>query len=302
MTASGPEGGAGIRRGILLALAGILCFAGIDVCSKLLGARMPVIQIIWLRFLLFLPIALAMASRRGRGPRWRSARPGLQAARVVILVVEMWFFIAAFTALPLADVQAIGAVTPLLVTALSVPVLGEKVGWRRWAAVGAGFAGVLLILRPGFAEIRLPMLFALGGAALWAVYQLILRVLGPVDSAETTALWTAGVGALVAGVAAPFAWEPPDARGWALLGAVTLLGGFGHLIYSKAFAHAPASTLQPFGFLLLVYAAIFGWLVFGDLPDAWTVGGATVIVVSGLYTFHRERVRATAAARAATVR
>ncbi len=277
---------------MLVAMLAIMMFAGIDVCSKLLGAQMPVVQIIWLRFVLFLPLAFWFAYRPGRGIVWRTERPALQVFRVVLLLVEMWFFIAAFAAMPLADVHAIGAIAPLLVTALSVPMLGERVGWRRWAAIAVGFAGMLVVLRPGMTEIGLPAIYALIGATLWALYQVILRMLGRRDSAEITALWTAVIGALASSLVGPFFWQAPDASGWMLLAAVTLLGGFGHMIYSRAFTLAQASTLQPFTYLLLVFATFFGWLIFGDVPDRWTIAGASLIVASGLYTFHRARVRA----------
>lgn len=275
-----------------LAIGAILMFAGIDVGSKLLGGHMPVIQIIWLRFVFFIPIALWIAYRPGRGILWRSRRPWLQVMRVVVLVVEMWFFIAAFAAMPLADVHAIGAVAPLMVTALSVPFLGERVGWRRWAAIAVGFIGMMIILRPGFSAISLATIYAVIGATLWAVYQIILRLIGRIDSAETTGLWTTIVGAFLTTLVGPFFWTTPNATGWSILVAVTLLGGFGHTIYSRAFTLAPASTLQPFTYLLLVFATFFGWLIFSDLPDVPTILGASLIVASGLYTFHRERIRA----------
>jgi len=190
--------------------------------------------------------------------------------RVVVLLVEMWFFLTAFAAIPLADAHAIGASAPLLVTALSVPFLGERVGWRRWTAIGVGFLGMLVVVRPGFAEFSLPMLYAVAGAVLWAVYQVLLKIVGRVDGAATSGVWTAVIGAIVLSVIGPFAWTTPGAQDWVLLVVAALLGGVGHI----------------------AYAALFGWLFFGDVPDRWTVAGAALIVASGLYTFHRERVRA----------
>ena len=294
MSAAAPGAArpSGARLGIAVALAAITMFALLDVVSKVLGARMSVVQILWVRFVLFVPLALALAWRPGTGIAWRSGAPWLQVLRVVVLLVEMWFFLTAFALIPLADAHAIGASAPLLVTALSVPFLGERVGWRRWTAIGVGFVGMLVVVRPGFAEFSVPMLYAVAGAVLWAVYQVLLKIVGRVDGAATSGVWTAAIGAILLSAIGPFAWTTPDAGDWTLLVVAALLGGVGHIAYSHAFNLAPASTLQPFAFLLLVYAALFGWLFFGDVPDLWTVAGATLIVASGLYTFHRERVRA----------
>jgi drug/metabolite transporter (DMT)-like permease len=288
--------GAATRNGIVVAILALTLFAVLDVVSKILGQQMSVIQMIWVRFLIFVPFALALAWRPGTGIAWRSGMPWMQTFRVVVLLVEMWFFLSAFALIPLADAHAIGAAAPLLVTALSVPLLGEKVGWRRWAAVAVGFAGMLLVVRPGFTAFSWPMLYAVAGAVLWAVYQIVLKIVGRTDGAATTGLWTAVLGAALTSLVGPFVWSPPDTQGWVLLVAAALVGGIGHLVYSQAFNMAPASVLQPFTYLLLVYAAIFGWLIFGDVPDRWTVAGATLIVASGLYTFHRERLRAAARA------
>jgi drug/metabolite transporter (DMT)-like permease len=280
---------AATRRGIAVVAVAITLFACVDVLSKVLGNLMPVAIVIWARFVLFVPVALALAWRPGRGVVWRSAHHGLQVVRALVLPVQMWLYVSAFAALPLADVHAIGAAAPLLVTALSVLILGERVGWRRWAAVVVGFAGVLMIVRPGFAEFRLPMLYVAGGASLWACYQIILKMIGRDDSAATTGVWTAVIGSLASSVAAWFVWMPPDATGWALLAAAAVVGGAGHIVYSHAFNLAPASTLQPFNYLLLVYAAALGWLLFGDAPDSWTIGGAALVVAAGLYTFRQAR-------------
>lgn len=269
----------------------LVMFAFLDVVSKLLGPLMPVSQILWVRFLFFFAIACIFAYRPGQGIAWRSRRPGLQALRGLLLVVEMGMFVWAFKTMPLADVQAIAAVTPLLVVALSVPMLGESVGWRRWTAVGVGFLGVLLIVRPGFQTLGLGTLVALGGAALWSVYQILLRIVGRDDSPNTTAIWSGAMGALATTFVAPFDWVAPDAYGWALLAVAAVLGAAGHSIYSAAFVLTPASALQPFNYLMLVFAVILGWLIFSHLPDIWTFGGSALIVGSGLYALHRERVR-----------
>ena len=260
---AGPA--ASTRAGILLVVVGITMFAVLDVLSKILGQSLSVVQIIWVRFLLFVPFALALAWRPGQGIAWRSATPALQAIRAVVLLVEMWFFLSAFAAIPLADAHAIGAFAPLLVTALSVPFLGERVGWRRWAAIGVGFGGIMLILRPGFAELTLPILYAVVGALLWAVYQILLKIVGRRDSAATTGVWTAAIGAVGASAIGPFFWTAPDAQGWMLLVVAAFLGGAGRIVYSKAFTlaasrkscmpDADAESTKPAAASAAVYAA-----------------------------------------------
>lgn len=291
MTTLSPSPTAGHGRGIAVAVVALVMFSGLDVVSKLLGPLMPVSQILWVRFLFFVTVAVALAWRPGQGVAWRSRRPGLQALRGLLLVVEMGMFVWAFKTMPLADVQAIAAATPLMVVALSVPLLGEAVGWRRWAAVAAGFAGVMLIVRPGFQTLGVGTLVALAGAVLFAFYQIMLRIVGRDDSPGTTAIWSGAVGAIATSFVAPFDWVAPDLTGWLLLAAAAVLGAAGHTIYSAAFVLAPASVLQPFTYLMLVFAVFFGWLVFGDLPDLWTLAGSGLIVGSGLYALHRERVR-----------
>ncbi|MGE4219513.1 MAG: DMT family transporter [Alphaproteobacteria bacterium] len=280
-----------LKAGILVILFGILLLSGVDVLNKLLGQRLSVVQILWVRFMVFVPLAAAIAWRRDRGIAWRSKRPLLQLARAALLVIEMGMFVAALKYLPLADVQSILASAPLMVVALSVPFLGETVGWRRWSAVAAGFVGVLIIVRPGFAEIGTGTVLALIGTAMWAVYQIMLRLVGRDDPASTTALWTATVGLAMTTAVAPFHWTPPGPEGWAMLGAIALLGAGGHMALTKAFALAPASALQPFTYGQLLLAGLFGWLIFDDVPDGWTVAGAGLIVCAGLYSLHRRRVR-----------
>jgi len=280
-----------IRRGIGVALIGMMMFSCVDVLNKLLAAHLPVWQILFVRFLGFVPIAALLAYRPGAGVVWRTPRPWFQALRGLVLAIEMALFVAAVKYIHLADLHAIAASAPLMVVALSVPLLGEAVGWRRWSAVAIGFVGVLIIVRPGFQELNEGALLTLGGTVLWALYQIMLRVVGRHDSAGTTALWSAVMGTLASAVVVPFVWEPPTATGWLLLAAVALVGGVAHTVYSRAFVLAPAAAVQPFNYLLIVFSGTWGFLVFDHLPDRWTVAGAAVIVTAGLYAFYREHVR-----------
>ena len=181
---------------------------------------------------------------------------------------------------------------PLIITALSALVLGEFVGPRRWAAVAVGFVGVVVILRPGLGVFNPAALIPLAGAALFAVYQIMTKVVARRDSMVTILLYTGWIGFALTSITGPFYWTPPDLKGWILLPIAGFMGVVGHLLLIKALELAPASVLQPFNYTLLIWATAVGFLVFGDLPDTVTVLGAGIVVASGLYTWWRERVRA----------
>ena len=278
--------------GIVLTLVSMLMFAAMDAISKALAGALAIPQILWVRYLLFTMLALVMLRRLGIANVLRSRRPGQQLVRALVAVVESGVFVLAFTYLPLADVHAIAAASPLIVIAMSVPLLGEKVGPRRWLAVVAGFVGVLLIVRPGFADVGPGHLVALAGAFLWGLYQILVRRVSAFDGSNTTWLWTALVGLAATSLVGPFVWIWPDATGWGLLIAIALLGSGAHLALIKALSLAEAGAMQPYSYTLLVWAAVIGWLAFGDVPDRWTFAGAGIILASGIYAWHRERVRA----------
>ncbi len=288
-------------RGIALILIANLLFVGMDAVSKTLILDYPVGQILWVRYAFFAGFATALSLRSG-GPLagFRARRPVLNAVRALLLLAEIACFVVAFRYLPLADTHAIAAVYPLIITALSALVLGEFVGPRRWAAVGVGFVGVVVILRPGFSVFDPAALIPLLGAALFAIYQILTKIVARTDGLVTILLYTGWVGFAVTSLAGPLQWTPPDLQGWILLPTAGALGVIGHILLIKALEAAPASVLQPFNYTLLVWATTVGFLVFGDLPDGITVAGATIVVGSGIYTWWRERVRARAGRRAST--
>jgi drug/metabolite transporter (DMT)-like permease len=280
-------------RGILLMLTAGLSFVLMDATAKHLSQTYPVVQVVWARYLfhmLTLPLFFG-------GLRWgsvvRTPRLGLQLLRSLLLLGSTFFFFLAVKHIPLATATAIGFVGPLLVTALSVPLLGETVGPRRWAAVLLGFTGVLVIIRPGLGgmpggmhwAMALPLLVAV----CFALYQISTRILSRTDGWMTTLFYSATVGLVVMTALVPFHWRTPDLEGWAWMALIGLIGGFGHLMMIKAFAAAPASTLAPFTYLQLVWSTAIGLLIFGDFPDGWTLLGAAIIAASGLYILYRER-------------
>lgn len=283
----------------LAVLAGIL-FSCSDACAKQLALTLPPIEIAWLRwcgFLLFVTPAIV----RTRGGVLRSQAPLLQVGRSLGLLGSSLLFVIGLQFLPLASATTIGFVSPLLVTALSMPLLGERVGWRRWAAVGAGLAGVLIVVRPGSGTFGIAAAYPLSSAACWAVGVILTRKLAGIDRPWTAMCYTAGVGFVVLGAAVPLVFVPPSLADLGLAACMAAAASVAQLLVVLAFGRAPASLLAPFTYVQLVWATAFGMVLFATVPDGWTWVGASVIIASGLYTAHRERVRAreAAAARAA---
>jgi drug/metabolite transporter (DMT)-like permease len=253
-----------------------------DALNKGMSDSLPLAQRLWVYYLAFAAVMALAVWRRGDHGAWRSVRPGLQIARALLLVVETGLFAASLRYIQLADMQAVAAASPLFVLAVSAPVLGEPVGRRAWIAVALGFVGVLVVVQPGLREINPGHVLVLIGAALWALYQILLRIVGRYDPPATTALWTAVAGAAALTCIGPFVWAWPDATGWLMLGGLAACGTLGHVLYSIAFRFAPAAILQPFGYLALVFAIFWGWLIFSQFPDVWTIAGAALIVIGGI--------------------
>jgi drug/metabolite transporter (DMT)-like permease len=274
-------------RGILLMLATMLIFVVTDTTAKWLTRSYPVPQVVWARFAFaFVFVAVLLGPRALAG--LCSRRLGLQLARSALQIASTTTFFFAVSVLPIATAVAVSFLQPLFITALSVPLLRERVGPRRWAAVGCGFAGVLVIVRPGTA-MEVAVLLPVATAAASALYYIATRVVSRTDPVTTSLFYTALLGTLASSAVLPSVWTTPDALGWCLLIAIGLLAGLGHLLVIQAYGNAPASLLAPFVYTQLIWATGLGWLVFGDLPDAWTLAGALIIVGSGLYVFHRER-------------
>jgi drug/metabolite transporter (DMT)-like permease len=178
--------------------------------------------------------------------------------------------------------------TPILVTVLSVPLLGERVGPWRWAGVGAGLAGAIVIIRPGLGVMHLAALLPVCAAFGHAFYQISTRVLSRTDQPLTTLFYTPLAGFVATSAVLPFLWVQPDLEGWLLMMLIGLLGGLGHFALIKSLTAAPVAIVAPFTYTNLIWATDYGYVLFGDLPDGWTVLGAAVIVLSGLFIFYRE--------------
>ncbi len=276
-------------RGILLTLFAMGCFGSMDGISKVLVQHYPAPLVLWLRHLLAVPIVLLLLGRRTPLRRRLVSRaPFLQLLRATILAVEMGLVLVAFRRMPLADVQAILAVTPLVVTALSVPVLGERVGWRRWLAVVVGFAGVLVMLRPGLTTVHPLALLVLLCAVMYALYNVLTRRVVRVDTAETSFTLQILIAAGILTLVGPFYWAPLSAFQWLLVSGLAALGALGHYCLVRALTLAPVVVVQPFTYTLLLWEVVIGYLVFGDLPDRFTVIGVLVVAGAGIYAVWRE--------------
>ena len=276
----------------------MLGFASMDTISKWLVHGYAIGQMMWIRYAIFCVFAWLIVRRRGFRASFRTTRPVLQAGRALLAVIESAVFVLAFRYLPLADTHAIAATSPLIVIALGAIFLGEKVDRARWIAVGAGFMGVLLIVRPGFRTLDWPLLIPVAGALLWGGYQILTRLVARTDTPDTTLLWSAFTAFVATSFVGPFEWQWPDATSWALLIAMALLGALAHYTLIRALDYAEAGAIQPYSYTLLVWVSVLGAIVFGDIPDHWTLAGAAVIVASGLYTWNRDRRAAAGAATA----
>lgn len=274
--------------GIGIVIIGWLAFACMDAGSKILAASYPIVQILWIRYLLFVAVAMLLM-RRKRRPL-KTKRPWLQFARGLLLAIEIGIVVYAFRQMELADVHALLAVTPLIVTALSVPMLGEHVGFRRWSAIGMAFIGMLIILRPGLGTLQPVSFLVLLAAVMFALYLVLTRLASRADPPEMSLLSIAVTGFAGLSIIVPFHWRMPESSSdLALFVLVAALGAFAHYCLVKALQLAEASVLQPYNYTVLLGAIVFGYAIFDDLPDLPTITGAAIIVASGLYVFVRER-------------
>ncbi len=290
-TLAGREG-----RGIALVLLAVLCFGVLDATSKTLAQDYPVMQVVWARYFFHLVIFTPVTWWHHRGAVFATRRPGLHVVRALLLVSVTVLFVVALSYMPLADAPALSFVSPLIVTLRSVLFLKEKVGLTRWAAVGLGFLGVLVIIRPGAGVMHWASFLVLGMAVCFAGYQLTTRALNRTELPVTTLFYTALVGTVAGSLPLPFVWVWPSAEDWVLMLLLGFLGGFGHFILIIALRHASPAIVAPFMYVQLIYATVLGALLFGQVPDLWTAAGAGLITAGGLWSLWCERQRMRAAA------
>ena len=270
-----------------------LVFALQDGISRHLASEYSVFMVVMLRYWFFAAFVVAMARRMAGTLRVaaRSAVPWMQALRSLLLVGEICVMVAAFVLLGLVESHAIFAAYPLLVAALSGPVLGERVGWRRWLAIGIGFVGILVILRPGVGVFHPAAIVPVLSALMFAFYALLTRwVARAGDSAATSFFWTGTLGAVAITPVGLWFWEPMAAKDWLWMGLLCLSGAFGHWMMIRAYEIAEASAVQPFAYLHLVFATALGVTVFGEALSFNVALGAGIVVGAGLFTLWRERI------------
>ena len=291
MTTDYVQKASNTKLGIWLMVATTFVFAMQDGISRHLASEYNVLMVVMIRYWFFAAFVMSVAARQAGGLRAAAAtkQPFLQTFRGVLLALEICVMVLAFTLLGLVESHAVFTSYPLLIAALSGPVLGEVVGWRRWAAIGVGFIGVLIILKPGFGVFSVNAVVPLLAALMFALYGLLTRYAARRDSAATSFFWTGTVGAVVMTAIGLWFWEPMTAPDWAWMGLLCLTGAGGHYLLIKTYEVAEASAVQPFAYLQLVFAAALGISVFGERIE-WNVAlGAAIVVSAGLFTLWRER-------------
>ena len=278
--------------GIWLMIATAFVFAMQDGLSRHLAGEYNVFMIIMIRYWFFASFVIVVAARKAGGIRKAAAtkQPFVQAFRGVLLALEVCVMVTAFVVLGLVESHAVFAMYPLLVAALSGPVLGEKVGWRRWVAIGIGFVGVLIILQPGFGVFQPAALIPLLAASMFALYGLLTRYVARKDSAAVSFFWTGTAGAVTMTAIGIWFWEPMAEGDWIWMGLLCISSAFSHFLLIRAYEVAEASAVQPFAYLQLPFAAALGVVVFHEAIRTNVLIGAAVVVGAGLFTLWRARV------------
>jgi drug/metabolite transporter (DMT)-like permease len=288
-------------RGIAIICLAMALFSGLDTTAKYLVSvtGLPTVQVVWMRFIGQFG-AIVLAFGLFAIPRLlTSDRKGLLLVRSGLLLASTICNFFAMRELRLDQVVTVSFLTPLAVALMSGPLLGEWIGWRRLVAVLVGFCGILIAVRPGYTTFEPAFLFAFGTVIAYALFQLATRVLAATEPPEVILFYSMFAGVVLMAPFALTAWVwPADALTWALLVSMGLWAAIGHGIFIVAYRYADTNTLAPFAYISLLTHTLGGWVVFGQVPDVWTLAGAVVIIASGLYVLWREQVRAREARRA----
>ncbi|MBR0678947.1 DMT family transporter [Roseomonas eburnea] len=280
------------RRGIILLLLATAAFTMAAACVKAIGPAIPVAEVILFRNLFAIPALLPLVLAAGGMQALRTRNPMSHAARTLFGMMGMVGAFYGYVHLPLATVTALGFTMPLFLTVLSVPLLGESVGWRRGAAVVVGFLGVLMMVRPGSESMQgegLAVLLCLLGAVGWALAMITIRRMGEAgESNAAIVFWFATGAAVLAGIAAVPAWVWPSGWQWPLLIGIGLISALAQVLMTDAYRNGETTLLAPFEYAAIIWTTTLGALVWAELPDGWDFAGIAVLVGAGLYIWHRE--------------
>jgi len=279
-------------KGALFMLAGMFVFSAVDAQAKYLTSHLPALQIVWTRQIGLVLGVLMLIARHGR-TILRTGFPMLQIGRGAAAALSATFFITGLNFVALADAVSVTFVAPLVVTMLAALLLGERVGLHRWAATVIGFLGTLIVIRPGMESFHPGLLLPLLAAILFAIRQVISRHIGSRDRTETTLAYTALTAFLMLSVVQPFIWQPIGSlKLIAIITSMSLMAALGEFLVIRALEIGQAVFVSPLHYTIIIWASLYGYLIFGQFPDIWTWAGSFVIMASGLYIFHRERKRA----------
>ena len=275
-------------KAIILNLSAWVMLPIMDGFAKYLSSTLPVLQITWSRYFFTIVITLPIMLVFFRKNLTWTDQPKLQLIRGLLLFCANILFFYSISIISLAKALTLAFIAPLIVTALSPFLLGEKVGFRRWTAVVTGFIGSLIVIRPGFVELNLASIAALGTGVLYGFYLIITRKLHDSDNPLLTLLLTGIVGAVLGSIIMPTVWVSPTITEWYMMFAIGFFASLGHLFIILSLRYADASKLAPFGYFEIVTNLIIGYYFFNHFPDSWTFLGLFIIISSGIYIFRRE--------------
>ena len=278
--------------GIALMCGALICFSCLDATAKWVNRSVDPLVTVWARYTSAFILTGLVINPWTHPGLLKTRRLPLQLIRSVLLLLSTLCNFVALQYLQLVETTSIIFSTPLLVALLAGPILGERVGPRRFAAIGVGFIGILVITRPGLGAMHPAVLLSVAGAVAYAFYGITTRMLASHDSSATTTFYSGLAGIVLMTPLLPWIWTTPSSPlTWLLLAMTGVFGGFGHWLLILAHARAPAAILSPFIYTQIIWMLVLGYVLFGDWPDLWTFAGAAIVIASGLYLLYRERAR-----------
>lgn len=273
------------RRAVLLFLMAVFLIGTMDVFVKIATTSLSTVQIVWGRYVGQLLAFMLIFGSAGILACLRTKAVGLHVTRALLMFAANFSFMAALRYLPLTEANVIAFASPLLLAALTYPVLGEPINLGRWGAVVAGFMGVLIVLQPGTSMFQWAALLPLFMAVNAALYHVLTPIVARIEDPAVSIYFLSIIGVVSMSFVVPWYWTQPDALGWAMLIEIGASGAIGHILIIRAFSHAPASLLAPFFYVHLILATVYGWFVFGDVPTIATLIGGALVIASGIYVY-----------------